>query len=121
MVLHLLLSSVASNLSVLATVTPMIADIVLFGVFFGLAIVMFVAALIRQTYLSALLSSVLWFGLSFAVWTFGEATSGLTAGTSFICLGLGAIMLVLGIFFAFKFMQDSTKAKQDEMVEGEYL
>lgn len=104
-------------LSVAATVTPMISDIVLFGSFFGITVIMFTAALMRQTVITAMFSSILWFALSFAVWNFGEATSSLTQGSSVAFMGLGAVMLVVTFYFTFERFRESAVEKQRQVAE----
>jgi hypothetical protein len=108
---------IAFFLSVAATVTPMISDIILFGSFFGITVVMFAAALMRQTIITALFSSVLWFALSFAVWNFGEATSSLTQGSSIAFMGLGTVMLIVTFHFMFERFSASAAEKQRQVAE----
>jgi hypothetical protein len=108
---------IAFFLSVAATVTPMISDIILFGSFFGITVVMFAAALMRQTIITALFSSILWFGISFAVWNFGEATSSLTQGSSVAFMGLGTVMLIISFYFVFERFRVAAAEKQRQVAE----
>lgn len=99
------------------SVTPMLGELMLFAAFFAITILMFAAALIRQTIITALLSTVLWFGLSFSVWLLGEATSGITQGSSYTFMGLGFVMLVITLYFTFESLKEAAAEKQRRVSE----
>lgn len=104
-----------------ALVTAAVGDIVLFGALFGITIIMFAAALTRKTIVTCLISCLLWFTLSFAVWSFGAATSALTQGGSVTFALLGVVMIVLTIYATFEAFAEAAKEKERSMVEGEVL
>jgi hypothetical protein len=109
--------STSFYLSVAATVTPMIGDLMLFGILFAIALIMFAAAIMRQTIIPDLLSSILWLVLAFAVWNFGDAASPLTSGSSIAFLGLGVVMLVVTFHAIYKSLLEAAAEKQRRVAE----
>lgn len=99
------------------SITPMIGDILLFGVLFAVSVILFAAALMRQTIGTALFSCFLWFALAFAVWFVGESTSALTQGCSYIFLGLGFVMLIVSFYFVFEQLRKAAEEKQRQVAE----
>ncbi len=101
----------------LQVVSAQLSTILIFGVLFASAIVMFGAALSRQTILTNLFSSILWFGLSYVVLGFGDPTSGLTQGASYVFLALGLVMFLSTFYQVFNSLRAAAEEKQRQIAE----
>lgn len=89
----------------------------LFILIFAVCLIMFMFALVRKTVGMHMISSLLWFGLSYAVWGVADPTSGLTQGSSYIFLILGIVMLVLTFVVSFTQIKENQKERDRKLAE----
>jgi len=89
----------------------------LFVMLFALTLIMFMFAFMRKTVGMFLFSSILWFGLSFSIWSVADPEEGLTQGASYIFLLLGIIMFVLTIVVAFSQIKENQKEQDRKVAE----
>lgn len=88
-----------------------------FTVLLCIALVLFIIAVARQTIVSMLLSSMLWFAMSFITYIVSDPTSGLTQGSSALFFGLGVIMFILTIKAASDMLMENSRERQRRMEE----
>lgn len=98
-------------------VSTAVSSVVLFGIVFCVALIMFALAMQRHTIITTLLSSILWFGLAFATLGFGDVASNLTLGASYVFTMLGIVMMIYTFYVVFDNFRMAAEERQRKLEE----
>jgi len=101
-----------SNLNTLL-VEPFVGVDIMFVLFAIIVFLVWVLAVVRQTFGLSIISMVCWFAFSAGIMTLGNLDVGWVLWFAYLCSGFGIFMMVMSFYHAFRLFQSSAEGRSE--------